>query len=289
MFLMYQILETSFAKNLVISYFNHKTREETDVEEAYLEKLAKEKWCRFESAECDFEKIKKLYPSKSFEELAREKRYQFFDALMNIYNTKYVLTWHHLDDRIETMMFNMLRGTKLTGLINMTESHWWILRPLLTLEKSEILEYLNTNELKYFTDITNTNTDITRNKIRHELIPKFWEIHPEHKKNIHNLLTHFGELKDNIDEQVHAFLSLSSDKNNFLISDFNTLTSLLQKEIIREIFYRTNNKSTIWLSESNITEVLKFIAWPNGNTTKEIKNMKLYKKSGQITFSSVKN
>jgi tRNA(Ile)-lysidine synthase TilS/MesJ len=55
-----------------------------------------------------------LYPNKSYEELAREKRYQFFDAVMNIYNSKYVLTAHHLDDRIETMLFNMLRGTKLT-------------------------------------------------------------------------------------------------------------------------------------------------------------------------------
>jgi tRNA(Ile)-lysidine synthase TilS/MesJ len=43
-------------------------------------------------AECDFEKIQKLYPSKSFEELAREKRYQFFDAIMNIHNSKYVIT-----------------------------------------------------------------------------------------------------------------------------------------------------------------------------------------------------
>jgi len=56
----------------------------------------------------------KLYPSKGFEELAREKRYQFFDALMHIHSAKYVMTAHHLDDRIETMMFNMIRGTKLT-------------------------------------------------------------------------------------------------------------------------------------------------------------------------------
>ena len=66
-----------------------------------------------------FEKIQKLYPSKSFEELAREKRYQFFDAIMHIYSSKHILTAHHLDDKIETFFFNLARGSKLTGLINM--------------------------------------------------------------------------------------------------------------------------------------------------------------------------
>jgi tRNA(Ile)-lysidine synthase len=51
----------------------------------------------------------KLYPNKSFEELAREKRYQFFDALLNIYNTDKIITAHHLDDKIETFFFNMIR------------------------------------------------------------------------------------------------------------------------------------------------------------------------------------
>lgn len=51
----------------------------------------------------------KIYPSKSFEELAREKRYEFFNAIMNIYNSKYVLTAHHLDDKLETFFFNLAR------------------------------------------------------------------------------------------------------------------------------------------------------------------------------------
>jgi len=281
MYLLYQILNTSFAKNLVVCYFNHKTRPECEEEEAYLEKLAVEKWCKFESAECDFKKIQKLYPSKSFEELAREKRYQFFDAIMNIYNSKYVITWHHLDDRIETCMFNMLRGSKLTGLINMTECHGWILRPLLNLEKSEILSYLDDNKLKYFIDISNTDTDITRNKMRHEILPKFAEIHPNHKGNIKNLLNYFEELKTHIDSEVSGFLN---DKQRFIINDFSNLSSLIQKEVIREIFHKTNNNSTIWLSEGNISEVLRFIDGPNGWTIKDIKNMKLKKEKGKIYF-----
>lgn len=292
MYLLYQVLWTTFGKNLVVCYFNHKTRIQTDEEERYIVEMWKERWFKVEVAECDFEKIQKLYPSKSFEELAREKRYQFFDAVMNIHNSKYVITGHHLDDRIETFFFNMLRGTKLTGLINMRkappqspsiegEVSGWILRPLLDLEKLEILEYLHWNNLRYFIDETNSDTNITRNKMRHEILPKLWEIHPDHKKNIANLLTYFEEVKVHLDTQVNDFLR---ENSCFSLNQFQKLSPLMQKEIIREIYYKSNWNSTIWLSEGNISEVIRFINGPNGNTVKEIKKMKLHKKSSKIFF-----
>jgi tRNA(Ile)-lysidine synthase len=66
----------------------------------------------------------------------------------------------------------------------MTEKSNNILRPLLQLEKSEILEYLKLNNLEYKLDITNNDTDITRNYLRHEIIPKFNQINTQYKKNI---------------------------------------------------------------------------------------------------------
>jgi len=144
--------------------------------------LRKKENISFETASCNFEKIKKLYPSKSFEELAREKRYQFFDAILWIYKSDKILLAHHLDDKIETFFFNLARWSKLTGLINMTEcsiintdknkSKWcsWILRPLLNLEKKEIQDYLDKNNLKYLIDQTNFDNKITRNYLRNEII-----------------------------------------------------------------------------------------------------------------------
>jgi tRNA(Ile)-lysidine synthase len=109
MFLLYKILKTEYKKNLVVCYFNHKTRPETEDEENFLENLCKKEKIAFETASTDFEKLKKLYPSKSFEELAREKRYQFFDAILNIYKSDKILLAHHLDDKIETFFFNLAR------------------------------------------------------------------------------------------------------------------------------------------------------------------------------------
>jgi tRNA(Ile)-lysidine synthase len=281
MFVLYHILNSSYRDNLVACYFNHQTRDQCADEEAFLITLWKKEGFEVEVAECDFEKIKKLYPSKSFEELAREKRYQFFDAACHLHKASKVITAHHLDDRIETMLFNMLRGSKLTGLINMTESSANILRPLLWLEKSQILECLQENNLTYFEDESNASSTHTRNFIRNEILPKFEQVHPEHKKNLSNLLSYFQELKTHLDSEVSSILW---EENYFSVSAFQSLSPLLQKELIREVFYRTNNHSTIWLTQGNIAEVIKFIGGKNNKTKKEIHGMNLFKDGDRIEY-----
>jgi len=309
MFLLYKILESKYKKDLVVCYFNHKTRIGTDTEELFLEQLSKDNNISFETASCDFKKISKLYPSKSFEELAREKRYQFFEAICNIYKTNKVMTAHHLDDKIETFYFNLNRWSKLTGLINMRESsnpnslnnklEWWIFRPLLNIEKKDILEYLDFNKLKYFIDSSNLENNYTRNYLRNEIIPKFKRVNSNYKKNILKTLKYFEDLKEYIDIEVEKFIKeqwiliFNSEKYKintlniygyFYISDFNDLSYFLQKEIIRYTFFISNNKSTIGLSESNINEIIKFINWKNNKTKKEIKNLKMRKENKIIIY-----
>lgn len=281
MYLLYKILETKYANNLVACYFNHKTRTETDGEEEFLEKLWKEKWFKVEVASCDFEKIKELYPSKSFEELAREKRYQFFDTIMQIHNSKHILTAHHLDDKIETFFFNLVRWTKLSWLVNMTEEKGNILRPLLGLTKKEIEDYLDENKLKYNIDETNFDTKITRNYLRHDIVPKLEKINSKYKQNISNTISYFEDLSEFIDTEIKKFLW---DKDYFFIEEFNNLSNFLQKEVIRYIYYTSNWKSTIWLSEANIKEIIRFINWKNNKTIKEIRELKMKKDNKIIKF-----
>ena len=290
MYVLYHILETSFAQNLVVAYFNHKTRPETDEEEAFLETLSQKKWFKFETASCNFDQIKKLYPSKSFEELAREKRYQFFSALMNIHHSQQVITAHHLDDKIETFFFNMLRWTKLSGLTNMKESHGWVLRPLLHTEKKDILNYLDQNNLEYKIDSTNSENIYSRNKIRNEVLPKCEEIKWEYRKNIDHLMYYLEQVQEHLDSEVEKFLTplnppLSGGKYEFFeIPAFKQLSPFLQKEVIRYIYYIENGNSTIGLSEWNIAEILRFIDGKNNKTVKEIQKLKMTKDNKKIIW-----
>ena len=300
MFLLYKILETKYKKNLVVCYFNHKLRKEADDEEKWIEDLWKKLWFKVEIADCEIENIRdKFYPSKWLEEVARDKRYAFLNAILNIYDANTIITGHHLDDKIETFFFNLVRWTKLTWLINMKEKSWSILRPLIELEKNNILNYLNENWLEYKTDNSNYDTKLSRNKLRHDIIPQFEKINSNYKSNINNLSRYLEEVKTFIDLEVSKFLDdqwiliFNSCKYKintlsinwyFYIKDFNELSSLIQKEVIRHIFYISNWKSTIWLTESNIIEVIRFINWKNNKTIKEIKEMKMKKENKIIIF-----
>ena len=295
MFLLYKILDTKYAKNLVACYFNHHLRDDSNDEEQWLVDLGKKKWFSVEIWEAKIKEIReKFYPSISLEEVAREKRYAFLNAILNVYNCDKIITWHHLDDRIETFFFNLNRWSKLTWLINMKEHSWNILRPLLQIEKKEIIEYLKNNNFEYNIDSTNKDNNITRNYLRNEILPKFENINNNYKSNINNLIHYFEDIKNHIDKEVGNFLNeqwikiFNSWKYKintleiywyFYIDDYNSLSELLQKEVIRHIFYISNHKSTIWLTESNISEVIRFINGKNNKTIKEIKNMKLEKEN----------
>ncbi|MDF1682616.1 MAG: ATP-binding protein [Patescibacteria group bacterium] len=135
-----------------------------------------------------------------------------------------------------------------------------ILRPLINLEKNEIKNYLEENNLKYFEDETNKDTKITRNKIRHDILPGFKDVNSKYKSNINNFINYLEEVKNHLDKQVEDFLYEQGVKvfnsgkykintldiyGYFYIKDFLNLSSLLQKEIIKNIYFKTNNKSTI--------------------------------------------
>ncbi len=281
MFLLYHILQSSYKQHIVACYFNHKTRPECQQEEAFLQELGKKHHFPVEVWQCDFEKDRWNAPSKSFEEYAREKRYQFLREVCHRYHTDKIITGHHFDDRLETYFFHMLRGTKLTWLINMQEFSGGILRPLLQIEKKDIYAYLKEHNLMYFEDSSNTSSEHTRNSLRHDILPRLESIHPEYKKNIWNLLAYFEEIKWHLDWEVMQFLW---EKKHFEVTSFFKLSDFMQKEVIKHLYFVSHNASTIWLSEANIREVLRFIRGKNNKTKKEIRNMKLFKDGDTIYF-----
>ena len=226
-------------------------------------------------------KIAKNIPSKSFEEHARERRYEFFASLKQKYGANYILLAHHFDDRVETMLFNMLRGTKLRGLINMQEKSYDILRPLIWLQKKDLHNYFMKNDYTYYEDSTNDSNDFTRNFIRNEITAKFENVHPEYRRNIWKLLSYFEEVQRFIDMQVEMFLW---DSDVFQIVAFKEQDTFMQKEIIRKIYFLRNNHGTIGLSEWNIAEILRFMGEKRGTGFKEIHNLKLKKEKGKIYF-----
>ena len=121
---------------------------------------------------------------ESIEECARRIRYDFFSKS----DCTKIATAHNLNDNMETVIFNMARGTSLSGLCGIPYMRDFYIRPLLDCTRNEIEEYLKENELYFVTDSTNLCDDYTRNKIRHNIIPQLFEINPSFNVAFSNCL-----------------------------------------------------------------------------------------------------
>ena len=113
---------------------------------------------------------------------------------------------HHQDDSVETLLLNLIRGTGINGLRGIRPKNGHIVRPLLCLERKEIISYLNRIGQDYVTDSTNLQDEYTRNKIRLNLLPMMQEINPSVKESILNTAGHLDGAsaiyKQGIDEGI---------------------------------------------------------------------------------------
>ena len=110
------------------------------------------------------------------EEAAREARYAFLSDTAKKNGFDYIATAHNADDNLETIIFNLARGTGLRGLSGIPPVRDNIVRPLLSVSRDDIEAYVLENEIAYVTDSSNLSDEYSRNRIRHTVIPLLKEI-----------------------------------------------------------------------------------------------------------------
>ena len=112
---------------------------------------------------------------ESIEEAARAERYAFFSRVMKEKNIPLLATAHHADDQLETLIFRLARGTGLHGLTGIAPVRemegGYVVRPLLAVTRKQIEDYCAENEIEFVRDSTNEDLTVSRNRIRHEVIP----------------------------------------------------------------------------------------------------------------------
>lgn len=137
------------------------------------------KYCLNRAIPLFFKKVDAVKFSKengfTLEQGARILRYLVFEeALKEGFCTK-IATAHHLDDNFESVLFNIFRGSGLKGLSGISENYNSIIRPILSVSRNEIDDYVLKNNLPFVEDATNFSLDYTRNYIRHAISPKIKE------------------------------------------------------------------------------------------------------------------
>ena len=143
------------------------------------------------------------------EEEARRVRYAYFEELMRERGIPLLVTAHHADDNLETVLFHLCRGTGLTGLCGISPARPFgtgtLTRPLLRMTHREILHYCSENALDYVTDSTNADTAYTRNRMRAEVTPILEDLFGTPQRRVADVtqtLREDAELLDSLGERL---------------------------------------------------------------------------------------
>lgn len=128
---------------------------------------------------------------------ARELRYNWFFSLVNAEFpvAQYILTAHHRDDNIETLLMNFFKGTGIAGLRGILPKQDKLIRPLLFASRTQLQEYASSKGLQWVEDSSNASDKYTRNYLRHQLIPSAKEIYPQVSENLAHNIERFRDIE----------------------------------------------------------------------------------------------
>ena len=146
----------------------------------------------------------------SEEEAGRIVRKQVFAEVRKECGADCVALAHHGNDRAETFLFHLTRGTGVKGLGSMRPVQGNVIRPLLWAGREEIEKYIQENAYDYVEDATNASDSYTRNKIRHQVLPILEEINPKANAHICSAAEKLSEVSAYIDREAEKLCRLSA-------------------------------------------------------------------------------
>jgi len=234
---------------------------------------------------------------KGIQEAARDLRYEWFADLIgnrqlamgksgrrsrlaihdSRLTTAYLLTAHHADDNIETVLMNFCRGTGLQGLNGIPNKTGHIRRPLLDFWKHELLDFAKENKLVYVEDSSNQSPKYSRNLFRNEIIPLLSKVYPEVKSNLRDNIDRLravtslytimvAELKKKLckkkNSEIHIPVKqLMSYKNTALIFDIISDYGFTEKQV-DEVIRLAESESGKFLQAPDANyRIIKFRNW----------------------------
>ena len=165
---------------------------ESDRDESFVTDLCDNLHIRLHVSHFQTEKIA-AEKHVSIEMAARQLRYQWFEELSAEVGAAHICVAHHRDDSVETFLLNLLRGAGLQGLRGIPAVNGKIVRPLLTVTRDGILDYLQKISQPFVTDSTNLETNYMRNKVRMELLPLMEKLNPAIRDHIVRTARHLEE------------------------------------------------------------------------------------------------
>ncbi len=242
---------------IVVAHINHNVRKASYKEEKFLIE-----YCQLNNL--IFEKmVITKYGDDNFHNEARNIRYRYFDDIAKKYNANYVMTAHHGDDLVETVLMRLARGSTLFGYAGFREriekETYTIVRPFISVKKEDILKYNKQYKVPYFNDKSNTNDKYTRNRYRKYLLSFLKKENP----NVHLKFLQYSEKLNKtlmfLDDQVVSEYK-KCYKDHIIDGEyFKKLNPVIQNELINKILEEVYQDDLILINERHVELIVNLI------------------------------
>ena len=243
--------------SIVCAHVNHNVREESKDELEFVKEYCEDNNVIFESLVVD------KWQNDNFHALARKVRYEFFESLLEKYNSKYLFLAHHGDDLIETILMRLTRGSSFAGYHAFLEIEpretYSIIRPLLNLSKQEIEDYDKSNNINYVIDKSNFKDKYTRNRYRKYVLPFL-------KQENSNVIEKFKEFSETIYDYEEYIMKEVLDRydkiviNNIIeLDNLKECDKIIQIKILEKWLFCSLKDNIKYINKNHINEIFKII------------------------------
>ena len=257
--LLYCLLELrkSFPLSLSVCHLNHNLRaEESQKDSDFVQELCQTLGLPLFSYSADV-----LAKGRSLEEAARHIRYSFLYKAAKKCKANKIALGHNQNDNVETLLLRLCRGTGLSGMCAIPPVREGegatIIRPLIETSRVEIESYLNQSKIPFRTDVSNFDRAFTRNKIRHDVMPKLQQINPQASSHIARSIERLREDEEILSGLCNKILEdcLSQEGEKLLLHIPSLLnhSKALQKRLIHAALHRFNSLRNI--SAAHISQI----------------------------------
>lgn len=261
---------------LIIAHVNHNVRKESYEEAEFIKQYCIDNNLLFESM------IIEEYGDDNFHNEARNIRYNFFENVVNKYEADYLMTAHHGDDLIETILMRIVRGSNLVGYSGFKDcvdmGNYKIVRPLLPYTKKQLEEYDIENNVKYYIDSSNDKDKYTRNRYRKYVLPFL----KQEDNEVHEKFIKFSkaliEAERFIDKARDRAIKKVLDNEKIVINMFLEEDEYLQREILYYLLSEFYQDDLILVGDKHIDLILGIINSNRSNCSINLPNGVIAKK-----------
>ena len=265
-------------KELVAFHINHGLREESYEEAEFVENFVKNYNVKFYKKELNMNDL--VRDSHTSEEmLARKLRYEAFEEMSSLEGGVKLVTAHHKNDQVENILMRLLSGRSMDYNLMIEEQttigNLEVYRPLLNILKIDLEQYAAKNNLKYYVDSTNFDTDYTRNNIRHNIAPLLNDVNAASFDNLINFSSYYQNINTELKNKV------LEAKNDYIISEEEGKVKLNKEKLLKntkeEVYFLlrdilANNFGIFDVKQRALFAIIDDLKNRNNNKSYDLKN-----------------